>query len=452
MNKFKDYPLNNITFNNITVKNNSLSQKMSEKVPRNIILRIIFFSLAGEIAWAVENQYYNVFLFENISPMPIYISIMVAISTTVGTIATIIMGSFSDVKGKRKPFILYGFIFWAITTAIFPLSAYFTPIGVGFAVLMAIFFDSIMTFFGATAKNAGLNAYITDVTTLENRGKAMSIAQMMLLVALLVVYGGAGVLITFLGYYGFFYAVGLLVGIFGIFGSIRMKEPANLEGLDIPVLQHIKNTFKKSNLSGSKNFFIVLTVICCWGISLNICFPFLIIYLNYYIGLEILISSLLMFIALAISIILAYPIGILTDKIGRKKITFISTFLFSFSLLLFGLSDNELALVITGTMWLVFYTSLSVSTFTWAKDLYPAESRGQFSGYWNLFSGTIPMIIGPLIGGWIATEFGIYTLIGDKMGYIPPPLIYFAAALFALITLVPLIFAKEIKSKNKVLK
>ncbi|MEJ2293924.1 MAG: MFS transporter, partial [Candidatus Lokiarchaeota archaeon] len=121
---------------------------MSEKVSREIILRVVFLSLAGEIAWAVENQYYNVFLYEYISPLPIYISIMVAITTTVGTIATIIMGSLSDVRGRRKPFLLYGYLFWAVTTAIFPLSAYFIPIGVGFAVFTAITFDSIMTFFG----------------------------------------------------------------------------------------------------------------------------------------------------------------------------------------------------------------------------------------------------------------------------------------------------------------
>ncbi|MEJ2293801.1 MAG: MFS transporter, partial [Candidatus Lokiarchaeota archaeon] len=119
-------------------------------------------------------------------------------------------------------------------------------------------------------------------------------------------------------------------------------------------------------------------------------------------------------------------------------------FLFSLSLFLFGLSNNEITLVITGTMWLVFYTALSVSTFAWVKDLYPSESRGQFSGYWNLFSGTIPMVIGPLIGGWIATEFGIYGEISpSQWGYIPPPLIYFVAAIFALITFIPLIFAKE---------
>jgi len=419
---------------------------MSEKIPRDVIFRIIFFSLAGEIAWAVENQYYNVFLYEYISPMPIYVSLMVAITTTVGTIATIIMGSYSDVTGRRKPFLLYGYIFWAITTAIFPLSAFFTPVGVFFAVFIAITFDSIMTFFGATAKNASLNAYITDVTTLQNRGKATGIAQMMVLVSLLVVYGGASILINLFTYYGFFYFTGFLVGLFGILGSIKMQEPTNIKRLDISVLTHIKNTFKRSNLAGSKNFFIVLVVIGCWGISLNICFPFLIIYLNHYIGLNVFVSSILLFIALFISIILAYPIGILIDKVGRKKITFFSIFLFSLSLFLFGLSENEITLLITGTMWLVFYTALSVATFAWAKDLYPAEGRGQFSGYWNLFSGTIPMVIGPLIGGWIATEYGTEALIGGQLGYIPPPLIYFAAAIFALITFIPLVYAKEKKS------
>ncbi|GAI65327.1 unnamed protein product, partial [marine sediment metagenome] len=40
-------------------------------------------------------------------------------------------------------------------------------------------------------------------------------------------------------------------------------------------------------------------------------------------------------------------------------------------------------------------TSWMVASKTWIKDLYPEESRGQFSGYRNLFEGTIPMVIGP---------------------------------------------------------
>ncbi|TFG25615.1 MAG: MFS transporter [Promethearchaeota archaeon] len=417
----------------------------SEKLGRNIVSSIALVSLAGNIAWAVENQYYNVFLYNALSPNPIYISIMVALTTIVGTISTIIMGSFSDVRAKRRPFILYGLIFWAITTAIFPLSAFFLPLGVEFAVFIAILFDCIMTFFGATSLNAGLNAYITDSTSLENRGKAMGISQMMNLISLIIIYGAAGFIINAVGYYVFFYIVGGLVALIGIAGGILVKDSDLLNPLDVGTFQNIKNTFKRTHLSTHKNFFIVLVVLCVWQIGFNVFFPYILIYLQHYLGFSITVASILVLIPFLVSIIMAYPLGILTDKLGRKKTTLISTFTFFTFAFLFGLFTDILLISIMGTLWLLSYTSISVATFSWAKDLYPDEGRGQFSGYWNLFSGTIPMIIGPFIGGWLASQFGISAIINDQPGYIPTPIIFFVGAILILFTLIPLYFAKEKK-------
>ncbi|TXT61040.1 MAG: Major Facilitator Superfamily protein [Promethearchaeota archaeon] len=422
---------------------------MSEKLSRKSILFIALFSLAGEIAWAVENQYYNVFLYNVISPNPIYISIMVAVTTTVGTIATIIMGSYSDVIGKRKPLLLYGFILWAITTAIFPLSAFFTFVSVGFAVFLAIFFDSVMTFFGGTAKNAGVNSYITDITTLNNRSKAVGVGQMMTLVALLIVYGASGFLINLFGYYIFFYIIGALVGVFGIIAGIYMEEPDSIEPLEVSTWEHIRNTFKKENFSDYRNFIMVLLVICVWQIGLNTFFPFILIYLQHNIGLSIEISSIVVFIAILASIIFSYPIGALTDKLGRKKVTLIAVLFFSFSVFLFGLASELIFLLLTGIMWLFGYTSLSIATFSWIKDLYPDTGRGQFSGYWNLFAGTIPMVIGAPLGGWLATQFGFEKVIDGRLAQVPGSTMFIVGAIIILLTLIPLIFAKEFKKEPK---
>jgi MFS family permease len=86
---------------------NSISQNPSKKIRRSII----FIALAGQIAWAVENQYFNVFMYNKIAPIPIFISLMVAASAIVATITSILMGSYSDVKGKRRSLMLIGFIF-----------------------------------------------------------------------------------------------------------------------------------------------------------------------------------------------------------------------------------------------------------------------------------------------------------------------------------------------------
>ena len=84
---------------------------MSEKIPRKVLFAVILINFAGQIALAVENQYYNVFMYNEIAPVPLYISVLVAVTTIVGTIAAIIMGSYSDVKGKRKSIIFVSFIF-----------------------------------------------------------------------------------------------------------------------------------------------------------------------------------------------------------------------------------------------------------------------------------------------------------------------------------------------------
>ena len=222
-----------------------------------------------------------------------------------------------------------------------------------------------------------------------------------------------------------------------------MQESPELEPLGIGTFSQIRNTFKKENLKGYKNFFIVLIVITTWQIGLNIFYPFLMIYLQHYIGMSILEASLMIFIGLLSSIILAYPLGILTDKIGRKKMTFATAIMFGVALFLFGFFIDRIMLLILGSIWATFYTGISISTFSWAKDLYPAESRGEFSGYWNLFSGTIPMVIGPLVGGWLATAFGIYQDVGGQMGYVPTPIIFFVSGIVIILTLIPLYFARD---------
>jgi len=343
---------------------------------------------------------------------------------------------------------LIGYTFWAITTAIFPFAGVLKPVIV--AVTVAIIFDCIMTFFGSTGYDATFNAYVTDVTTLSNRGKAVSIVQLMSLVATLITYGLSGFIITMFGYFFFFYFVGALVGLFGITGALLAPEPETLKPLNISIWEHIRSTFRKDQIKNYKDYFLVLTGAGLWGMAVNVFFPFVIIYLQHYIKISLELASLLIFVAILASMIAAYPIGMLIDKVGRKKIAVAAVFLESISLFLFALTTDLLLLTITGTMWVFFMTVWGIASGTWIKDLYPEEKRGQFSGYFILFTVLFTMVPGPLIGGWLASEFGIPTTIGGEAGFIPTPIIFMAAALLILLTVLPLIPAKELKDKKEV--
>ena len=80
----------------------------------------------GSLAWGVENQYFNTFIYNEITPDPRPISWMVAASAITATLASIFIGALSDrmrYKWGRKPFLLIGYVLWGVTTAVFPISA-----------------------------------------------------------------------------------------------------------------------------------------------------------------------------------------------------------------------------------------------------------------------------------------------------------------------------------------
>ncbi|MBD3213510.1 MAG: MFS transporter [Candidatus Lokiarchaeota archaeon] len=421
---------------------------MSKKneVSRRTLWSIILLSFSGELAWAVENQYFNVFIYQELAPEPLFVSLMVGITAAVSTFTTILMGTLSDVKGKRKPFLLVGYIFWTITTAIFPLAGYLRPVWLG--VTIAILFDSIMSFFGATANDAALNAYVTDVTTLENRGKVGSVKEIMFLLGVLVVYGAGGPLIELFDIYIFFYIVAIIVGIIGIPGALLTPEP-DLSPSNLSYWESIKTTYTKEALFKNKNFFKILVSTGLWGIAFNVFFPYVLIYLDTDLNIDIGLASILIFIALLVSIILAFPVGKLVDKIGRKQVALLAVLIESVALFLFALSGkNVLFLAITSIFWVFAMLSYNIASRTWLKDLYPEEKRGQFHGFYLFFNVFLGMTIGPFIGGVVARAFGSdYVNEYGVPGYTPSMWVFIFAAILMLLALIPLISAKESKER-----
>jgi MFS family permease len=424
-----------------------INMSKSEKIPRRIISVIILLTFSGELAWAVENQYFNLFIYNKIAPVPLYVSLLVSITAVVSTLTTIFMGALSDKKGKRRIFFIVGMTFFTLTTAIFPFSAFFGSVAI--AVFMAILFDSIMTFFGATASDATLNAYVTDVTNLENRGKVSSIKEIMFFVALLIVYGLSGILIESFDYYIYFLIIALLAGIFGIPGAFLAPEPENLKPNQQNYWKTIKETFNPKTLKDNKDLTLVLFSVGIWGIGFFSFFPFILIYVERFLLISVDTASLIVFIAFVISIILAIPTGKLVDKIGRKRIASIAILFETTTLFLFAFSRETIYIIITVSCWVFAFLAFNIATRTWLKDLYPEEKRGQFHGYYLVFNILIGMVIGSLIGGFIAETFGFYfettTELGLLPGYIPPPLLFIVSAIIILFSIFPLLRAKELE-------
>ena len=409
---------------------------------------IIILGFIGSVAWGVENQFFNTFIYNNITPDPRPISWMVAASAIVATLSSILIGAFSDrVRHRwgRKPFLLIGYLGWGITTALFPTAAFFHPIGL--AIFMAILFDCIMTFFGSGANDSVFHAYIADITTVDNRGKVMGVVEILTWVALLFVYGGAGLIIDAVGYFPFFYLVGGMVFVLGIIASLLLEEPKYPSVIPTETYwQSITNTFRWSSLRQQKDLLYLLIAITLWGIAQQIFFPYLLIYITHYLKIETVQASIIIFLAILLGgIATAYPFGLLTDRWGRRKIAILAIFAEMIGLIAFSFSHSFVALVLTGILWLAPISAWTIAVSAWSKDLFPEDKRGQFSGYVILFSVAFTMVPGPLIGSWLTITYGIPTVLDGKDGFIPTSLIFQVAGIATLLALIPILRIKKQK-------
>ncbi|MBQ5823726.1 MAG: MFS transporter, partial [Clostridia bacterium] len=204
----------------------------SNKLPLNIWLNLILFGFMGQVAWAVENNFFNLYLFNEVGGTMEHTSMMVTASSVVAVLTTLFMGSLSDKINKRKIFICAGYIIWGFTVMVFALlhPDYIskimgtTPAGaITATVVLVIIMDCIMTFMGSTSNDAAFNAWITDVTSVSNRAKTETVLAVLPVVALVAVTGAFGALSGKFGYPACFIGLGLIVTVCGIIGIFSIK-------------------------------------------------------------------------------------------------------------------------------------------------------------------------------------------------------------------------------------
>ena len=171
---------------------------MQTKLGKKFWITMVILSLIGQIAWVVENMYFNVFLYKMFHASAADISLMVGASAVAATLTTLLIGALSDKIGKRKIFVCGGYIVWGISILSFALirmdilekltGSVIEAASLGIS--LVILLDCVMTFFGSSANDACFNAWLTDSGDDTNRGKIEGINSMMPLVAILVVFGG----------------------------------------------------------------------------------------------------------------------------------------------------------------------------------------------------------------------------------------------------------------------
>jgi|TARA_B110000908_G_scaffold73202_1_gene88304 MFS family permease len=402
---------------------------------------IILLGLSGQIAWNVENSWFNTFVFDTITPDPKPIAAMVAVSAIVATITTLVMGTLSDRMGKRKPFIVIGYLLWALSTMAFPMAAWAK--NVQLAIFLVIFLDAVMTFLGSTANDAAFNAWVTDITDSSNRGTVEGVMLILPIIAIMLGMGVSGLLIDVFGYYTFFLTLGFAVLIMGAVGAALLKESPSLTPQSMAknkgLIAELFLVFSPQNIRQNSSLFLVLLTMTIFMTSQQIVIPYELIYLNNYLGISKTTAGILTTIIAPVTILLALPVGKLCDRGHGLTVLIIGLIIGSTGQLLFSMSTELWMLAVTGIMKSMSFLTLIVMG-AWIRNLMPADARGQFQGVRLIFFVMIPMVTGPSIGSWLIENFGIATSLNGNQGFIPVPLIFQVSAALSLFSIVPIFY------------
>lgn len=407
-------------------------------------------ALTGQIAWAVENSWFNTFVFDTITPDPRPVAWMVAASAITATLTTLIMGTLSDRTrsrwGRRRPYIIIGYVLWGLATVLFPMVSYIKAASM--AVLLVVVADSVMTFFGSTANDAAFSAWTADIATSKNRGRVEGVLNMSMFLAQIVSMVAAGILIDTFGYFIFFYSLGGIVMLVGLVAGSLLKDAPIIESDEPrpPFWQEFTELFRTDVLKENSNLFTLLLFIMISSIGMQVSFPYMIVYLENYVGVTKTEFSIIGGAVMLGSALFAIPFGILADRWNKRSMISMAIIASSLGGVLLSLVNTLPLLALTGLVWQAFATAYGIASVAWLKDMLPEQNRGKFLGIRMIFWIAIPMVIGPWLGSTLIQNFGIPTFTNGKAGFIPVPIIFQVGSVVSLLSLIPLAFTRWKKS------
>ena len=429
---------------------------------------LVLFGLIGQIAWAVENMYFNLFVYYTIAKSTETVTLMVQLSGITATIVTLFAGIFSDKIGNRRHFISIGYIIWGLVIASFAFistnnvastfhigdTAKAISVTCGIVVAM----DCVMTLFGSTANDACFNAWVTDNTETSNRGKVEGVLAIMPLFALLIVAGGFGMLVSSIGYDGMFIALGSIVVVSGIYGLFTIKDSTSLEKSQNVFYKDLIYGFKPSVIKENQNLYLTLLAVLFYSTACQVFMPYLIIYLSEYLHFSVIEYSIVLGSVILIGATVVVFVARASDKYRKDKMAYIFTAVFSIGLIAIyfvkfeSKTANLICLGVFGLIMIIGHISLLTLLGALTRDYTPEENAGKLQGIRMIFYVLIPMFVGPAIGQALNTAQGI-TYVNPDTGFlenVPAPSIFLAAGLIALLVFVPLIFlTRRINSQKK---
>ena len=420
--------------------------------------------IIGQLCWNIENQWFNTFVYAKIAKDPTIISWMVAVSAIATTISTFLFGTMSDRKGRRKPFLAYGYILWGIFTILFGTTEFIAKGKSGmllFAATAVVLADALMSFFGSMGNDASFNAWLNDMMNDENRGSIGAALATQPIIGTIIGTILGGLLIgSDDNYMRLFIAFGGLAIVFGVLSLIFMKDADDLKvNKQGSFFSQLLSAFDFGELLKHRELVWVFLTLTVYFVAFNVYYPHVGNYMIYYLGFTADDIGIIQGIALILGMLSVIPATKLLNKNKFVTAASVSIILSMIGVGMLGIFGRPqyidpstilnwpllIGLFFFGCGYIMFMQVTSV----WMKQLFPEEAKGQFEGFRIIFFVLIPWIVSPFIANPIIKNNGEILDSNGLTAYLPTHVLFLVSTLLILATFVPLFFAaKQRKTRS----
>lgn len=460
----------------------------SKKLGARFWFSLLLVGLVGQLAWAIENNYINLWVYSQTGNTDA-ITWMTVTSALAATLTTFFVGLWSDRVGKRKLFINIGYIVWGVSVFTFGLCSYHNLFSLTKEQASAILWvgitmtllDNIMTFFGSTSNDACFNAWVTEHTDESNRGKVESILSVLPLAANVFMIGigiplhiGA-VPDDFLkgqindgiypdsaaalahGWFYYFLICGILVTVIGVISIFLLPKDEIQPNREESYGKKLFYGFRPSVIKQNSELYLLLLTFFGFNSAINAFMPYYLVYFQndasvFGAGFG---SSMDFYIAFGIILITASLITILIGAFLMNKANRYLLFYVSIGVAMLG----AIGLFFAGTIhWLDIVCGIFLITGyllctailgAAIRDKTPVKDVGLFQGVRMIFAVLLPMVTGPLISQAFFPTSSYQDPTNPALGGKTPSRVMFLVALaFFFVALAPMIVL-HVKTRHK---
>jgi MFS family permease len=297
-------------------------------------------------------------------------------------------GALSDKLGKRSVFVMLGY---GISAIVKPLPGIIPSLG---AVITARVIDRV----GKGVRTAPRDALLGSYSNNENSGAVFGFHRGMdTLGAVMGPLSAIILLKYFPGNYTLIFILAFIPSLAAIFFALKVKE--------VKILKEVKQKYSIKEFwhSAPVEYKVLLTLFTVFSLA-NSSDVFLILKSRDIAKTDTtaILGYVFYNIIYAVS---SYPIGILADKLGKRRIFIIGLYIFSIVYFGFALNTSYYFMWLLFTLYGIYASATEGVSKAWISDLVENKYRGTAIG---LFTGTtsIAVMLGSVMAGFLWDEFG----------------------------------------------